>query len=156
MHTHTTLPGDAWRHGLRLAAASERLVAQLRARLRLSSNEMNVLLLLHDGGACSMTELSRQARILRAATSTLVDRLVGDGWVTRVGDHRDRRRVLVAPTDRFEDALLEVSHAWRQRLRNLASASEAWPLVVPHLDHICDIAATSARELREELTRRDP
>src|SRR6476661_3274929 len=82
---------DAWMHGLRLAAASERFIAQLRASLGLSSNEMNALLLLHEDGACTMSELAGRIRISRAALSTLARRLERGGWVVLTPDRHDRR-----------------------------------------------------------------
>jgi DNA-binding MarR family transcriptional regulator len=142
-------PQHAWRHALRLAAASEQLIAQLRAAFGLSSNEMNALLLLHDGGSCSMTDLSRRIRLSRAALSPLVDRLESDGWLSRTRDANDRRRLVVAVTDRFEHELYRRTRTWRQRLQNLASASDHWPLVVDHVSEICHISERTAREYRD-------
>jgi DNA-binding MarR family transcriptional regulator len=147
-------PQDAWRHALRLAAASEHYIAQLRASMGLSSNEMNTLLLLHDGGACTMTELSHRVRLTRPALTALVDRLERNGWVQRMSDRGDRRRVIVTLTERFEDELVNESHPWRQRLHNLASADlDAWSRLLAHIDELCHIAARSAVELRLAPTR---
>jgi DNA-binding MarR family transcriptional regulator len=145
-------PTDAWRHALRFAAASETLIAQLRARMGLSSNEMNVLLLLHDGGACTMTELSNRVRLTRPALTALVDRLEADGWIARGRDEGDRRRVIVEQTERFEAELVAGSHGWRQRLQNLASSDRgAWERLRSDIDQLCHIASRSALELRPTL-----
>ena len=150
-------PKDAWRHALRLAAASEQYIAQLRATMGLSSNEMNVLLLLHDGGACTMTELSNRVRLTRPALTSLVDRLESSRWVDRLADHGDRRRVIVSLTDRFEHELVDASHPWRQRLQNLASLDpDAWDRLQAHIEELCRIATRSAIEMRTPATRPVP
>jgi DNA-binding MarR family transcriptional regulator len=147
----STAPSDAWRHALRLAAASEQYIAQLRGTMQLSSNEMNVLLLLHDGGSCTMTELATRVRLTRPALTSLVDRLVESGWVERSHDPGDRRRVLVALTDRFETELVHASRPWRQRLQNLAADDpSAWERLRDDIERLCAIAARSALELRPE------
>jgi DNA-binding MarR family transcriptional regulator len=142
-------PSNAWRHALRLAAGFETYVAQLRGELGISSNEMNALLLLWDGGPCTMTRLADRIALSRPALTSLVDRLELDGWVERASDPRDRRQVLVRLTDRFERELVEGSHAWRQRLQNHASATSVWGDVVMHVARIREVSTTSARELRD-------
>ena len=150
----THAPADAWRHAVRLAASLEHYIAQLRASLQLSSNEMNVLLLLHDGGACAMTELSHRVRLTRPALTSLVDRLEAAGWLTRSGDAGDRRRVIVSLTSKFEEQFLAASHDWRQRLQNHASADPAgWSRLRGDIDAICRIAERSAIELRTPIRR---
>ena len=150
----THAPADAWRHAVRLAASLEHYIAQLRAHMQLSSNEMNVLLLLHDGGACPMTELSHRVRLTRPALTSLVDRLEAAGWLTRSGDAGDRRRVIVSLTTRFEEEFLAASHDWRQRLQNHASAdADAWSRLRGDIDAMCRIAERSALELRVPITR---
>src|SRR5688572_15161539 len=81
--TESLDPSSAWRHALRLAAGLETYVAQLRGELGISSNEMNALLLLWDGGACTMTRLADRIALSRPALTSLVDRLEQDGWVER-------------------------------------------------------------------------
>ncbi len=142
-------PNDAWRLALRLAAASEQYIAQLRASMGLSSNEMNVLLLLHDGGACTMTELSHRVRLTRPALTTLVDRLETRDWVHRLTDPDDRRRVIVSLTDRFEVDVVDASHPWRQRLQDLATLDPtAWERLRRDIEELCRISVHSAFELR--------
>lgn len=158
-------PRLAWTHALRLAAGLETYVAQLRGALGISSNEMNALLILWDGGDTPMTRLADRIALSRPALTTLVDRLETDGWVERRPDARDRRQVLVRLTDRFETELVTASHAWRQRLQNHASATAGWAGVVDHLEHVREASAVSARELRDarrldwaraRVRRRDP
>ncbi|MCW2959786.1 MAG: transcriptional regulator, MarR family [Thermoleophilia bacterium] len=144
-------PANTWRHALRLAAASEQYIAQLRAALGLSSNEMNAMLLLHDGGACTMTQLSSRISLSRPALTTLVDRLARQGWAERRPDPLDRRKVIVAVTGRFEQELMTHSLGWRDRLQKLAASSEAWDQTINRLADICDICATSAVELQVEV-----
>ncbi len=157
----TPAPGDAWRHALRLAAACEQYIAQLRASMGLSSNEMNALLLLHDGGACMTSELAERIRMSRAALTALIDRLEATGWVQRRADGGDRRRVVVELTEQFEQQFVDRSHPWRQRLHNLAAADpDAWRRLRDDIDQLCRISARSAIELRPaqvaRVTRRAP
>lgn len=149
-------PQHAWRQALRLAAASERILAQLRATLGLSSNEMNALLLLHDGGPMTMTRLAGRIHLSRAAMSALVDRLERGGWVSRSRDPHDRRSVRLAVTGHFERRLYGASRQWRQRMQNLASAEgDNWSAVLSSLAGIHEVCERSAAELSGEpaLTR---
>ena len=50
------------------------------------------------GGATAAGELSRRVGLSSAATTTLIDRLAEKGYVLRVSDPTDRRRVLVEMT----------------------------------------------------------
>jgi DNA-binding MarR family transcriptional regulator len=146
-----TAPHNAWQYALRLVAASEAYLAQLRGAMRLSANEMNALMLLHHGGDCSMTELSQGIQLSRPACTTLVDRLMEEGWVRRYEDPHDRRRVLVVVTDRFTDEFVQHSHGWRQRLQNHASETGAdWVTVVEHLEALCSINRRSALTILDE------
>lgn len=151
--TESLDPSSAWRHALRLAAGFETYVAQLRGDLGVSSNEMNALLLLWDGGDCTMTQLADRIALSRPALTSLIDRLEQDGWVQRQADARDRRQVLVCLMDRFERLLVDGSHAWRQRLQNHASATPDWADVVSHVTRIREVSTISARELRDERRR---
>lgn len=147
---------DAWRPVLQLAAAFEQFIGQLRGTLGLSSNEMNALLMLWQGGACSMTALSERIALSRPAVTTLIDRLEDAEYVTRSHDMRDRRQVLVGITDRFERELELHARAYRQRLRNHASGSDTWDVFLEHAQEVGRIASTSARELRDRSKLGEP
>ena len=59
-----------------------------------------VLDLLHDRGRCSMAEIAEALVVPPPTLTRTVDRLIADGFVHRLSDPSDRRRVLVLPTRR--------------------------------------------------------
>ncbi|MEO6867549.1 MAG: MarR family transcriptional regulator [Gaiellales bacterium] len=140
---------NAWRHMLQLAASFEQFIGQLRGALGLSSNEMNALLMLWQGGSCSMTELADRIALSRPAVTTLIDRLEAAEYAARSHDKRDRRQVLVGITDKFSSDLEKHAFPYRDQLRRHAAASDTWEIFLEHTREVGRIASTSARELRD-------
>jgi DNA-binding MarR family transcriptional regulator len=58
-----------------------------------------------EQGPISAGELARQARLTTGAVTTVIDRLEHAGWVRRLGDPDDRRRVLVEVTEQTLEAV---------------------------------------------------
>jgi DNA-binding MarR family transcriptional regulator len=141
---------SAWFEVLSLMVASETYVAQLRGSLGLSANEMNALLALHVDGPCAISDLASRIRLTRPALTTMVERMLKQGWITRGTHDTDRRKVIISTTRRFDEELLARSTSWRHRLRNLASASDHWQSLPLLLDDVAQIAIRSASELRAE------
>jgi DNA-binding MarR family transcriptional regulator len=63
---------------------------------------------LQEAGPISAGELGAATGLSAGAITTLVDRLERDGFVRRVDDPDDRRRVLVELTDTARQAVLEL------------------------------------------------
>lgn len=148
----------AWNCVLSTMVASERYIAQLRAQMGLSSNEMHALLALHVDGSCSISELAGKVSLSRPTMTSLVDRLHDLGWVHRRAHATDRRKVIVATTDHFDATLVERSTTWRHRLRNLASSHADWAGAEGLIGELGAIAHRSAWQLShgDEVTSRHP
>jgi len=68
-------------------------VGKPQSNLRLG--QVHLLLHLAEMGPTTMGELAGRLRVSCSTATEVVDRLVSQGWVERVADARDRRRVLV-------------------------------------------------------------
>jgi DNA-binding MarR family transcriptional regulator len=78
------------------------------AFLGIHRTDLGLLDALQLGGRMSAGELARQAALSPAAVTAALDRLERVGYVRRVRDTRDRRRVLVEVTDRMMERAGEV------------------------------------------------
>lgn len=116
-------PGDskaALRLWLRLLACSNLISGELRTRLRSHFDatlpRFDLLAQLDrapDG--LSMGELSRRLMVSNGNVTGVTDRLLTEGWVTRVAAEHDRRSQIVRLTPRGRDAFAE-----------MAAEHEAW------------------------------
>ncbi|MCZ4497264.1 MAG: MarR family transcriptional regulator [Thermoleophilia bacterium] len=160
--TSTHVPSaneHAWNDVLAWMVASESYIAQLRSTLGLSAHEMNVLLTLRTDGTTTISDLALRVQLSRPALTNMVQRLQRHGWITRKIHASDRRKVMLAATERFDQQLVEHSTPWRHRLRNLASASDHWEPLRVVLDDVGQIARRSAWELQDaghRITHPDP
>ncbi|MFE6866239.1 MarR family winged helix-turn-helix transcriptional regulator [Kitasatospora sp. NPDC057692] len=88
-------------------AARGRLAERL-ARRGLRLWDMAVLAALADFGPHAQRDLVRRLRVDPSDTAKVADRLAADGYVERVRDAADRRRVLVTVTDAGRALLAEL------------------------------------------------
>ncbi|MCW2949428.1 MAG: transcriptional regulator, MarR family [Thermoleophilia bacterium] len=115
----TRLPLDAVAYMLRELTA-------WRVELGLTAHQAEVLVHVLDAGATSAAELSRNVGISTASMSRLLEQIEAAGWVIRVPDPRDARRVLVQPSKRLGgegDAIAGLINGWRATRRRDRSAS---------------------------------
>lgn len=134
----------AWRALLRAHASLMReLATELAMKTRLPLGDFDVLAqLAFAGGDLRMTELATRAFSSRSAMTRRVDRLVGEGLVTRTSSNADGRGVVIAVTEtgmaRLAEAMpvhLEgVSKLFLERLddRELAILEHALDKVTLH------------------------
>src|SRR5688572_33460958 len=87
-------PGQAARFLQRCTATTDSLTSQLRRGWGLNAHEMQAVSMLWEFGRMTMTDLGRRIPLSRAAVTTLTDRLEQLGFVKRVPDPTDRRRIL--------------------------------------------------------------
>ena len=92
-----------------LISASQDLTVRMARRMALNVSDMTAILWLSEHGPVGGAELARRLGISTAATTVLVDRLERAGYVERVRDTADRRRVRVTDTATAREATL---HAW--------------------------------------------
>jgi DNA-binding MarR family transcriptional regulator len=95
--------------------------------LGLNLSEVQTLLLVWMSGPPGPTAgaIASATGLSSGSVTGVLDQLEGQGWVIRVRDERDRRRVRVAPTpgaiDRIEVAMLDAQE--RARLRSLSATA---------------------------------
>ncbi|QIG41083.1 MarR family transcriptional regulator [Microbacterium sp. 4R-513] len=87
---------------------SELFEGRLRAHLTVNATDLEAMEHLLQSGPLGPSELARRLGISTASTTTVVDRLVGLGHVTREPHPTDRRGVLVIPTDSSRDRAMSV------------------------------------------------
>jgi DNA-binding MarR family transcriptional regulator len=130
----TQLP--SWLAG-QLSATAAGLVAEALAADGLRRQHYVVLSALAEQGAASQAALGRRLSIDRSDMHTLLSELERDGFVARVRDEQDRRRILVDLTPSGVRVL-------RRLDKRVGAAQEA--LIAP-------LSATDRRELRRLLAR---
>ena len=98
----------ARRGGFLLARAHQeagRVFADLLQRhgVELSPAQGRIMFPLWRHGPAPMGELAARCSLGKSTLTSMIDRLEREGWVTRVRDPEDRRRILLAPTARDRD-----------------------------------------------------
>ncbi|MBV9046692.1 MAG: MarR family transcriptional regulator [Solirubrobacterales bacterium] len=96
---------DAVRANQRATDVVDDLAGQL---LGVNRSDGRCLDILDQRGRLSAGELAREASLTSGAITAVIDRLEQAGYVQRVADPRDRRRVLVETTDRTRDMTEEL------------------------------------------------
>jgi DNA-binding MarR family transcriptional regulator len=89
--------GSAMRALQRAVDRYDELVA---ARLGINRSDLRCLDLLHEAGTMTAGQLATGSGLTSGATTRMLDRLERIGYVRRLSDHSDRRRVLVELTPR--------------------------------------------------------
>jgi DNA-binding MarR family transcriptional regulator len=120
----------------------------IAARLDLHPTDYKTLSILERLGPLSAGEIARRSGLATASVTNLIDRLERKGFVRRLADARDRRRVLVEPAaDRITAArkLFASTSASLERL--LARYSDR------QLAIIADFLARNAERLRVETSK---
>lgn len=147
-------PSDAGRLLLRLASAQLQYVGQLRRYLGVTLSELHTLLALWDGGRCSMSTLADRVDLSRAAITTLADRIETAGYVERVPDPSDRRRVLLSVTQKFERAISEHAARLLDDARDIAEGTDGWPTTAAGIARLREALLMDAALLRDHAPRR--
>jgi DNA-binding MarR family transcriptional regulator len=97
--------------GLLIGRANRHLlqrVSELCAPWGVTPQQLWLVLMLHEGDTLTASDLSARMPIDKAAASRLIDRLVGMGWVATKASQADRRRQLLALTDKGSRAAEEI------------------------------------------------
>jgi DNA-binding MarR family transcriptional regulator len=91
-----------------LITVSDLFERRLRTHLTVNPTDLEAMEHLLASGPLGPSELARRLGITTASTTTLVDRLVELGHVTRQPHPTDRRGVLVVPTDTSRESAMSV------------------------------------------------
>jgi DNA-binding MarR family transcriptional regulator len=122
--------------------------AALAGLLDLHPTDYKTLGVLERLGPMSAGEIARHTGLATASVTNLVDRLEQKGFVHRVDDPHDRRRVLVAPV---AEKLSGARPLFASTRRSLAALYEGY--TDAQLAVIADFLARNAERLRAETAR---
>jgi DNA-binding MarR family transcriptional regulator len=116
--------------------------------LGIHRTDTRLLDVLQMGGRMSAGELAKAGRLSPGALTAALDRLERAGYVRRVRDERDRRRVLVEITDRTQELTGELYGP-------LAASGDAMlrDLTEEHLTIMRDVMRQAARLQLEQADR---
>jgi DNA-binding MarR family transcriptional regulator len=122
--------------------------ASVASLLCLHPTDYKALGILERLGAMSAGELARRAGLATASVTNLIDRLEQKGFVRRVRDTNDRRRVVVEPVlDRLTAGRTLFASTQRSLARLLARYSD------DDLTVITDFLRRNAERLRDETRK---
>ncbi|MDT8915146.1 MarR family winged helix-turn-helix transcriptional regulator [Amycolatopsis sp. PS_44_ISF1] len=105
-----------------LISASQDLTVRMAREMRMNVTDMRAILLLSEHGPLGATELAGRLGITLASTTVLVDRLRRDGYLERVRDDADRRRITLTVTASARTASLT---AWLPAIRGIDEISRS-------------------------------
>jgi DNA-binding MarR family transcriptional regulator len=117
-------------------------------RLGMGWTDLQALYVLANHGPATPTRLAERVNLSSGAASRMIDRLERAGFVRRVPDTHDRRRVLVEPV---AEAVERVGGLYRglneQHLRDVEQLSDA------ELRAVLRFVRTAARSTEEQIRR---
>jgi DNA-binding MarR family transcriptional regulator len=120
----------------------------LAHQLDLHPTDYKALSILERLGPLSAGEIARHSGLATPSVTNLVDRLERKGFVRRVSDARDRRRVMVEPIADRVTAARGLFTSTRRSLARLLEQYSDQDLVM-----IADFLARNAARLRAETTK---
>ena len=119
-------------------------------RLGLHPTDYKILGILERSGALSAGDIARVSGLAPASVTDLIDRLVRKGFVHRVRDAADGRKVLVEPDAQRAAAAQQLFASTRRSLNRLWSRYDDDELAV-----IADFLGRNAERLRQETEKLD-
>jgi DNA-binding MarR family transcriptional regulator len=119
--------------------------------LDLNPSDHKAMSVLERLGPMSAGEIARHTGLATASVTNLVDRLERKGFVRRVDDPRDRRRVVVEPVG---ERVVEAGRLFASTRRSLAHLYDVYS--DRDLAVIADFLSRNAERLRAETTKLDP
>lgn len=120
-------------------------------RLDLSPTDYKTLGVLQRRGPMSAGEIAKHTGLATASVTSLIDRLESKGFVRRVHDSKDRRRVMVEPAGDRVAGAPRLFASTRQSLARLFGRYSDRDLAV-----IADFLSRNAERLRAETSKLDP
>jgi DNA-binding MarR family transcriptional regulator len=122
--------------------------SHIAERMGLHPTDYKALGLLERLGPMSAGDLGKHSGLATASVTNLIDRLESKGYVRRIRDTDDRRRVLVEPV---RDRLSAAGDLFGSARRSLARLFEAY--ADRDLAVIADFLGRNAERLREETRK---
>jgi DNA-binding MarR family transcriptional regulator len=122
--------------------------ATVAERLGLHPTDYKTLGILERLGPMSAGDIARHSGLATASVTNLIDRLESKGFVRRLRDTHDRRRVLVEP---IRDRLSGARALFSSTIRSLARLFDSYP--ERDLAVIADFLRNNAERLRGETRK---
>lgn len=114
----------------------------------LSMQQIRVLFLIHRCPRC-ITNIGEHLGITKAAASQMIDKMVAQGFITRVEDLQDRRSKHISLTEKGLLAMknsLEARQGWLENLASRFSPEEG-----EQIAHSLSVLVEQARQLEIEV-----
>jgi DNA-binding MarR family transcriptional regulator len=125
--------------------------------LGVNRTDLRCLSVLYFGGPATAARLATATRLTRGAFTTVLDRLERAGYVRRVPDETDRRRVMVELTAKVLDAIAQMwgrlAEEGVTRLREYSE--EELSVIAGFLRHSIDLQIRHAARVRAALVVRE-
>ncbi|EAR51509.1 transcriptional regulator, MarR family protein [Oceanicola granulosus HTCC2516] len=99
----------------RILRATESFGRELAQSAGMTAVQFRVLQIIAEKGGCTAKEIAQQMRVSQATVTSLVDKLVGQGMVTRTRSETDRRQINIAVTEAGQAAISDAPDALQQR-----------------------------------------
>ena len=141
--------------GLRKTGSLMQVMSQAAAdKIGINATDLNCLNILSFSGSLTAGDLARATGLTTASITGVVDRLEAAGFVSRVRDSADRRRVVVSIT--LEKAITEVASVFAPMVadwQDLAArySDDELRLIVGFYDEMEKIIRKHLGRLREQL-----
>ena len=142
--------------GLRKTGSLMQVMSQAAAdKIGINATDLNCLNILSFSGSMTAGELARSTGLTTASITGVVDRLEAAGFVSRVRDPKDRRRVVVSIT--LEKALKEVASVFAPMVADWQELAARYTddelrLIVGFYDEMEKIIRKHLGRLREQAS----
>ena len=141
----------------RILRATELFARDLAAKAGLSAAQLRVLQLVAEDGRTTATRISQQMHVTQATVTSLVDKLVARGMVTREKSQADRRQVNIVVTEAGSETLRAAPDPLQQRYVRNFEAMEDWEqsMVVASLQRVATMLDAEELDASPVLDHRD-
>lgn len=102
-----------------LGSEADRLGTAASSSLRINRTDLRALQALRGSGGMTAGELAKALLVTSGATTRVIDGLVANGYIRRLPDPLDRRRVVVRMTSEAEAAVEAALDPLQQQVRDL-------------------------------------
>jgi DNA-binding MarR family transcriptional regulator len=117
---------------------------------------MRCMDVLERAGQLTAGEIARQTGLTSGAVTALLDRLERAGWVRRLRDETDRRRILVELTDKARQSAAEVYGPFAGVLSEFDNYSEAeLRFIARYIERGSELLLEHAARIEDMRRRRD-
>jgi DNA-binding MarR family transcriptional regulator len=117
---------------------------------------MRCMDVLERAGQLTAGEIARQTGLTSGAVTALLDRLERAGWVRRLRDETDRRRILVELTEKAQQGAAEVYGPFAEFRSEYEKYSDAeLRFIASYIERGSDLLLEHAARIEEMRRRRD-